>query len=73
MLACKSIIRDHLSKNTQQYAPAVNTDDVAILRSKTPKNKLNSSLIERLFTEECEMPALWWGVTRVKGAALAFV
>ncbi len=37
MLACKSIIRNHFSKNTQQYAPGFNTDDVA--KKKRPQKQ----------------------------------
>lgn len=49
-----------IEKTQISNAPGSNTDDVAILKkNKAQKNKLNSSLIEWLFTEECEMPALY--------------
>ena len=38
-----------------------------------PQVRLNSSLIEWLFTDQCEIPALLRGVTGKKGPALAFV
>lgn len=38
-----------------------------------PRVSLNSSLIELLFTRQCEMPALRWGVSGKKQAVPSFV